>query len=76
MSNEALLKQAKSIKVLTGFLAGVLLVLLIVGIVTSFRQGFNTDIAAPFLLLLPIVILNANNLKEIQKELNSREEAM
>ncbi len=73
MSNEALRKQRKSIVVITGLLAGVLLVLLIVSLCLWFRKDFA--IALPSLTfplaLLPIVLLNLNKLKEIKKELNS-----
>ena len=75
MSSEALLKQAKTIKVVTGMLAGMLLTLLVIGISMAFRQGFNTFIIIPF-GLLPIVFLNLNSLKEIKKELDTRKDVL
>jgi|GEM_PF-340689 len=75
MSNEGLLKQKKSIEVVTGTLAGLLTVLLVMIVLLSIKKGLDaTSIALsviPF-ALMPIVFLNWNNLKEIKKELNSR----
>lgn len=75
MSSEALLKQKKSIEVLTGMLAGMLLVLLIIGVYLSVNKGFTPLVIIPF-TLLPIVLLNLNNLREIKKVLNSRKEML
>lgn len=71
MSNEALLKQQKSMKFLTGVLIGVLLVSLVGGVVSAFKSGQYTSLIIPF-ALLPIVFLSFNTLKEIKKEVNSR----
>ena len=71
MGNEALLKQEKSMKFLTGVLIGVLLASLVAGIISAFKSGQYTSIILP-LALLPIVFLSINNLKEIRKEINSR----
>ncbi|CCH53311.1 hypothetical protein BN8_02399 [Fibrisoma limi BUZ 3] len=75
MSSEALLKQEKTTKVVTGMLAGMLLILLVMGIVRAFWQGFNSLIFIPF-GLLPIVLLNLNSLKEIKKELDTRKDVL
>lgn len=72
MSNGKLLEQEKSIKVLTGLLAGVLIVLFVLGVFLSTKQGLYSFLIIPF-ALFPIVILNFNALKEIRKELNTRE---
>ncbi|WP_460977531.1 redox-active disulfide protein 2 [Spirosoma knui] len=71
MNNDALLQLEKSIKILVGVLIGALLVLLIIGIAFTLKRGFNAFIIIPF-ALLPIVLVNANSLKEIKKELSSR----
>ena len=75
MSSEALLKQQKSTAAVTGFLAGILTVLLIVCLFSCYKQGFTPMIFVPF-GLLPIVFLNWNHLKVIKKELTSRNEVM
>ncbi|RIV23575.1 redox-active disulfide protein 2 [Fibrisoma montanum] len=75
MSSEALLKQEKTVKVVTGTLAGMLLLLLVMGIVMAFEKGFNAFIIMPF-GLLPIVFLNLNHLKEIKKELDARKDVL
>ncbi|AUD01887.1 redox-active disulfide protein 2 [Spirosoma pollinicola] len=71
MDSEALLKQEKSIKFLTGILIGALIALLAIGIISAYKNGQYTFIILP-LALLPIVFLNINNLKEIKKEITSR----
>jgi predicted ABC-type exoprotein transport system permease subunit len=75
MNSEALLKQEKSIKFLTGILIGALLALLVIGIVSAYKNGQYTFIILP-LALLPIVFLNINNLKEVRKELASRKNVL
>jgi Flp pilus assembly protein TadB len=72
MSTEKLLEQTKSIKALTGLLGGMLLVLFFTGGYIFSTKGFNVFLIIP-LALLPIVILNVKTLKEIKKELDSRE---
>lgn len=71
MSNEELLKSQKSIKTVTAILVGMLLFLFAVNIFLAFKKGFSALNAVP-IALLPIVIINVNTLKEIKKELNSR----
>ena len=73
LSTEALLKQQKLIKVVTGTLIGMLLALLVLAIMVSFRQGFSALVIMPF-GLLPIVLLNVNSLKAIKKELDFRQD--
>ncbi|GAB3551931.1 hypothetical protein GCM10027577_33250 [Spirosoma fluminis] len=71
ISNDALLQLERSIKILVGVLIGALLVLLIIGIEFTLKRGFDAFIIIPF-ALLPIVLINANSLKDIKKELSSR----
>lgn len=75
MSTEKLLEQQKTIKVVTGTLAGMLIILLILGIFLAVEQKLYAFIPIP-IALLPIVFVNINNLKEIKKELNSRQSGM
>lgn len=75
MSAEKLQQQAKTIKVVTGTLAGILLVLLVMAIMLSVKKGFSALVVIPF-ALLPIVIINITSLKQIKKELESRREAI
>jgi hypothetical protein len=71
MSTEELLKSEKVIKMLTGMLLGSVTVLLGLGIFLTIRNGFNVLIVVP-LALLPVVVLNANSLREIKKEKQAR----
>ncbi|WP_460935602.1 redox-active disulfide protein 2 [Spirosoma humi] len=75
MSIEKLQRQAKTIKVATGTLAGMLLVLLVMAIFLSIKKGFSALVIIPF-ALLPILITNVNSLKQIKKELESRGDAI
>ncbi|MFC3560796.1 redox-active disulfide protein 2 [Pedobacter jamesrossensis] len=71
MSNNELLKSKKSIKTITAMLAGMLLFLFVVNIFLAFKKGFSGLTVIP-IALLPIVIININTVKEINKELDSR----
>ncbi|GAB4021000.1 hypothetical protein GCM10028808_64440 [Spirosoma migulaei] len=73
MSREALLKQKKSIKFLTGLLSGALLMLFAITLYQTLTRGFTTFLVVPF-GLLPILVLTANNLKQINQELVNRNE--
>ncbi len=75
MSVEKLQQQAKTTKLVTGILAGMLAVLLVMAILLSIKKGFSTLVVVPF-ALLPIVIINMTSLKKIKQELESRGEAM
>ena len=75
MSVAKLQQQAKTTKLVTGLLAGMLAVLLVMAILLSIKKGFSTLVVVPF-ALLPIVLLNVNSLKQIKKELESREEVI
>ena len=71
MSTEKLLEQQKTVKLVTGILAGMLTSLLVLSIFLAVQQKMYTFIPIP-IALLPIVFVNINNLKEIKKELDSR----
>ncbi|MES2518727.1 MAG: redox-active disulfide protein 2 [Bacteroidota bacterium] len=72
-SVEELLKQQKTIKLVTGVLIGMLSTLLIIGISLTFQEkSFASFIVIP-IALLPIVFLNLTTLKKVKEELNSRE---
>lgn len=71
-STEDLQKQAKSIRTITYMLSGALLLLFILNIFVTIKKGFSAISAVP-VALLPIVIVNVNNLNAIRKELKSRE---
>jgi asparagine N-glycosylation enzyme membrane subunit Stt3 len=75
MSVEKLQQQAKTIKVVTGTLVGMLVVLLVMAIMLSVKKGFSALVVIPF-ALLPIVVINVNSLKQIKKELESRSGAI
>lgn len=69
MSNEELLKQEKTLRISTGFLAGCALVMLFCGVylmVTKERK-FNAFLVIP-ISFIPIIALSAKSLKEIRKE--------
>lgn len=73
LSVEELLKQQKSIKVVTGMLAGMLILLLVIGIFLTFQKiSFIAFVVIP-IALLPIVFLNLATLKKIKQELNLRD---
>ncbi|MBB2143894.1 redox-active disulfide protein 2 [Pedobacter sp. LMG 31464] len=71
LSNEELLKNEKTLKTITAMLAGAILVLFIINIVLAFKKGFSALSAVP-IALLPIVIINFSSLKEMKKEIKSR----
>ncbi|PUB34744.1 hypothetical protein C8J95_102412 [Elizabethkingia sp. YR214] len=71
LSTEELLKKQKTIKPLTITLIGTLILLFVLSLFITFKKGFTALLVVP-IALSPIVILNLNNLKNIQKEINSR----
>jgi len=75
MSVAKLQQQAKTTKLVTGILAGMLAVLLVMAILLSIKKGFSPLVVVPF-GLLPIVLINVTSLKQIKKELESRGEAI
>ncbi|MBO0949772.1 redox-active disulfide protein 2 [Fibrella forsythiae] len=76
MSTEKLLEQQKLSKIAIGALIGSLTALLVMVILLTIKKGFGTVSMSlgiiPF-AMIPIVVMNWSNMKEIQKELNSRE---
>ena len=67
LSNEQLLKNEKTLKVVTFTLIGMIGVLLVLTIILAFIKGFSALSAVP-VALFPIVIVNLNSLKEIKVE--------
>ncbi|MFN3754882.1 redox-active disulfide protein 2 [Flavobacterium sp.] len=68
---EELEKRAKTTKIASGFLLGVLLVQFAVGVYLTFQQRFNVFVIIP-VAFLPLIILNFNNLKKIKEEIAKR----
>ncbi|WP_316772763.1 redox-active disulfide protein 2 [Pedobacter frigiditerrae] len=71
LSDEELLKNEKIVKTVTGMLAGAIFVLFVINIFLAFKKGFSSLSVIP-IALLPIALLNINSLKEIKKEIKSR----
>lgn len=69
---ESLLKKQKLLKMITALLGGMLFVLLVLAIYISFKKGFSALVVVP-IALMPIIMLNVISIKNIQKELRSRE---
>ncbi len=73
MTSEELVKTQKSLKTVT-YLFGVILLLLFgLNIFLIANKGFSASNVIP-IALLPIFIMNMNTLKEMKKELESREQ--
>ena len=70
-TTEELIRDEKTLKVITTIFGGMLFVLFIMGIFLSFRQGFTALSVVP-IALLPILIININNWNAIKKEIKSR----
>lgn len=74
MSNEALLKRKKSTEAVTGALAGLLTVGIIMALFLWFEKG--SSVALPllvtFLALSSIVWINITDLRSVKKELQTR----
>ena len=71
LSIDELEKKAKTSKVATGALAGILLVQLAAGIYLTTKQGFNVFVILP-LAFLPILLINVSSLKKIKEEIARR----
>ncbi|RZL16528.1 MAG: redox-active disulfide protein 2 [Pedobacter sp.] len=69
---ESLQKKQKLLKMVTAMLGGMLMVLLVLAIYISFKKGFSALVVVP-IALMPILMLNVISIKNIQKELTSRE---
>lgn len=72
MTSEELIKTQKSLKTVTYIFGVVLLLLFGINIFLVANKGFSASNVIP-IALLPIFILNMNTLREIKKELESRE---
>lgn len=70
-TTEELIRDEKTLKVITTIFGGMLFVLFIMGIFLSFKQGFTALSVVP-IALLPILIININNWNAIKKEIKSR----
>lgn len=71
LSLEELHKKAKTTKTVTGLLAGLLLVQFGIGLFLTIRQGFSIFIVVP-IAFLPILIINATNIKRLNEEIARR----
>jgi len=71
LSIEQLEKRAKTTKISTGGLSGILLMQLAAGIYLTIKQGFNVFIILP-LAFLPLVLVNITTLKKIKEEIATR----
>lgn len=71
MNTEDLVKNEKILQGITYGFAVILLFLLGVNIFLVVKKGFGASQVVP-IALLPILVLNLNNLREIKKELKSR----
>lgn len=71
LSTEELLKKKKTTAMVVGLLIGVLLVLFAINIALVIKKGFNAGIVTTF-AFLPILIIIYQQLQNINKELESR----
>jgi hypothetical protein len=71
LSNEELLKNEKSIKSITTIFYLVILLLIFSSIYITIKKGFGVFTIFP-LFFIPFLFTNRISLKEIQKEINSR----
>jgi tetrahydromethanopterin S-methyltransferase subunit E len=72
MSKEELIKNQKTLTGVAYGLGIVLFLAFVVNIFLVFKKGFSALTVVP-IALLPVLILNISNLKEIKKELESRD---
>jgi Na+-transporting methylmalonyl-CoA/oxaloacetate decarboxylase beta subunit len=73
LDTAALQTTYKSIKVIAGLFAGILIVLFVVAIYLTFKKGFTPLIVVP-IALMPILIIKVINIKNIKAELQSRQD--
>ena len=73
MSSDEIIKNKKTIGAATAALAGLLLFLLILSIYKWMTKDFTLQVVVP-LALSPIVFLNIKKIKEMKRELQSREQ--
>ena len=73
LTTEELIKKKKTTTMVTGILAGMLTVLLIMAVFLAIKQGATgISLIAVALGLLPILFINYNGIKTINAELKSR----
>ncbi len=72
LTNEELLKRKKTTRFVTGMLIGVLSVLIVLNLFNIINGDQNWGVLAVPIALMPIVLINFNSIKEINKELKSR----
>lgn len=73
LSAEDLIKKKKATTMVTGVLAGLLTVLLIMATLLAITQGFiGVSLIAVALSLSPILFINYSSIKTINEELKSR----
>lgn len=71
MTNEELLNTAKTLKVMTYMLTGMVVLLFIVTIILAIKKGFSA-LNVVGIALIPILVINFNTLKEMKKEIKAR----
>lgn len=71
MSTEELEKSRKILSVILGFILGASLIILVLGIYITINKGFTPVLIIP-ITMLPIWIMNYNNLNKIKEELKKR----
>jgi asparagine N-glycosylation enzyme membrane subunit Stt3 len=72
LSTEELTKKAKTTKMVSGLLAGMLLIEFAAGLYLTITQGFSIFIVLP-IAFLPILIINYQNIKKLNEEIARRE---
>ena len=73
LTTESLIKKKKATTMVTGVLAGMLTVLLIMATLLAIKQGLiGVSLIGVALALSPILFMNYNTIKQINEELKSR----
>lgn len=71
LTNEELNKRAKTAKVVTGMLSGIVLIQFAAGIYLTVQKGFNVFTIIP-VAFLPLLAVNYYNVKKINDEVARR----
>jgi hypothetical protein len=72
LTTKDLIKKKNALSTIAGALTGALIVLLVISILTTIKKGFTPLVIVP-LALLPILIINYNQISTINKELKNRQ---
>lgn len=72
LTNEELLKRKKTTRLVTGMLIGVLSALTLLNLYNIINGDQHWGVLAVPLALMPIVLINYNSVRELNKELKSR----